>query len=481
MRNPRRARHPSLAARLAGWYAVSAFLLVAASAFVQYRSLAASLAEEDDADLLLELRTASQSAGDRQTTRQGDQAENRDNRFLVRLFDRACHPTQSLAPDAPPAVCASTTSHQAVVRDWRSPAGARWRIAQMPLADGTGGWVEVLLDRSNDEGVLRDYREELVVVLAVALALAAALGYGLARHGLRPLQSLARRVRAIDERSLGQSLRTTDDSEHQPAEVEALVASFDDMRQRLERAFAALTQYAGELAHELRTPIHVLRQQAEVALRRVRTPEEYREVLASTLEELDRMRRMVDDILFLARAEDPRAAVDRVLIQLDREIGDVIDFLSADAIERHVALSVDAACTLELLADRMLVRRALVNVISNALRHTPAGGHIHIVTRLDAGNATVAVTDNGAGIPAALQPRIFDRYVRDDDSRLRDPTGAGLGLAIVRSIMSLHGGTASASSSPGTGTCITLRFPLDPMNAASVTGRPVGAAILSKL
>lgn len=447
----------SLATRLAIWYALSAFLLVTGAGLIQYRSLVKSLAEEDDQELLERLHAVVRSGAAGRAVSPQDPAA----RMIVRVLDASCDPitAPAHAADVPPPACIAAAVGRDTIRDWRSPSGQRWKIAVTRTAQAPAEWIEVLLDRSTDDRVLAAYVDELLLVLGASLALATALGYGLARRGLRPLNVFARRVAQIDARSLDRRLTSANGDGAYPQEVRGLAASLDDMLGRLERAFSALSEFSSELAHELRTPIHVLRQQAEVALQRTRTAEEYRDVLGANLEELDRMRRMVDDILFLARSEDPRAVIERAPLRLADEVRDVIDFLSADAADRRIGVRSTVADSVELRADRMLLRRALVNVISNALHHTPRDGQVTVSSRDDAGRIAIDVSDSGAGIPSELLPRVFDRHVRGPESIARHPRGAGLGLAIVRAIVTLHEGTATATSSPGNGTTITLFFP----------------------
>lgn len=445
----------SLAARLAAWYAVAAFLLVAGAALAQYRSLVTGLSEEDNQELIERLHATMRDGPEQLPALSHDPRE----RMTVRLLDQSCRPIAQISLDLPPPSCVSSGGEGETIRNLRSASGVHWKIAVAYIGRPWATWVEVLLDRSTDDRVMSAYVDELLVVLGASLLVAAALGYGIARRGLRPLRLFAQRVTEIDARSLGQRLLKDDDELAYPQEVQALVTSLDRMLDRLERAFRALTELSGDLAHELRTPIHVLRQHGEVALQRRRSAEEYQDVLGANLEELDRMRRMVDDILFLARAEDPRAVIQRVSLCLSDEAAAVIEFLSADATDRGVFLSSDVPTSLELFADRMLLRRALVNVLGNALRHTPAGGRVTVSACTDGDNVAVEVCDTGVGIPAELLPRVFDRHTRGPDSSARDAGGAGLGLAIVRGIMALHGGTAEAMSPLGEGTKITLMFP----------------------
>ncbi len=456
-------RRWSLAARLTAYFALTAFVLLAGAAYLQYRTLVASLAAEDDQLLREWLAVAGDVRAGLARTPRGREPRGP----LVRTLSAQCEPTGgpiTTTATEPPPQCDRSAGELPRFRTWHAPDGDEWRVVSVQTETG---WIEALLDRESDAAVLRAYRRELVLVLGGALLAAAGLGFAVARRGLRPLARLAGRVATIEARSLGQRLAVGDE----PAEIRTLVSSFDDMLARLDRAFRALTEFSAELAHEFRTPIHVLRQQAEVALQRARTPEEYRELLASSLEELERMRRMVDDILFLARAEDPRAVIQRTGLSVADEIGDVADFLQADAAERGIALVCDVPAGLELVGDRMLVRRALVNVVSNALRHTPTGGRIELRARaaggVEDGTLLIEVCDTGCGVAAELLPHVFDRHVRGADAGTRHPGGAGLGLAVVRGIMELHGGTVALSSRPGEGARVTLSFPGDSRRSAS--------------
>ena len=455
-----RRSHASLATRLTLWYTSAAFLLVAVAGLIQYRSLRASLAKEDDRELIERLNAVVRASADERRA----QADAPRGPMVVRLFGADCRPASVALEAYPPPQCDQRQAGQLSLRGWRSADGPSWRIASTYIAKPSPAWIEVILNRSTDDEVLRAYREELVLVLASALLVAIALGHVIARRGLRPLTQLAGRVSEISVGSLDRRLASDAPQQPQPAEIDALIVSFDAMLERLERAFRALSEFASDLAHELRTPIHIVQQQAEVALQRARAPEEYREVLGSALEELDRMRRMVDDILFLARAEDPRSGIERIPLNIADEVAAVIAFLSATASEYELILTSSVPPALGLSADRMLMRRALVNVLSNAIRHTPPGGRIEVAACRNRTTTTVELRDTGEGIPPELLPRVFDRHIRGRTSGRHRPTGAGLGLAIVRSIMARHGGTVSAANEPEGGARVTLVFPDPPID-----------------
>jgi two-component system heavy metal sensor histidine kinase CusS len=243
-----------------------------------------------------------------------------------------------------------------------------------------------------------------------------------------------------------------------PSELIALAAGFDQMLARLEESFDRLSRFSADLAHELRTPIQNLRGGAEVALTRTRTAEEYREVIELSVEEYQRLSSMIDSLLFLARSENAETRLNRDKFQIGPEVDKILDFYDAAAREREIDLTRFGDG--ELHADPMLFRRAISNLISNALQHVPTAGRIRVlvVTELDH-EVQIAVQDNGCGIGPEHLPRIFDRFYRVDAARSSSSASTGLGLAIVKSIMELHGGSVRAESELGAGTKMTLTFP----------------------
>jgi len=234
-----------------------------------------------------------------------------------------------------------------------------------------------------------------------------------------------------------------------------LTIALDAMLARLEESFARLTEFSANLAHELRTPINNLRGEAEVALSRARSEEEYRHIIESSIEEYERLSRMVGDILFLARP-DQGLLLDR--IEVRAEIETLAEYYRNVADEQQIAITIQGTGSVS--AEPHLFQRAVGNIISNALYYTPSGGHIGVtIEAAQDGWLEIRIKDDGIGIPAPDLPLIFDRFYRSAQARLRHNQGSGLGLAIVRSIMLLHGGSVGISSDPGQGTVVTLRFP----------------------
>lgn len=314
--------------------------------------------------------------------------------------------------------------------------------------------VQMALDVSPGDLLLADYRLKLLAVLILGLAFAAVAGVWVARKGMRPLVSITKAAQHVTASQLHDRITGS----QWPAELADLAAAFDAMLNRLEDSFKRLSDFSADLAHALRSPINNLRGEAEVSLGRTRTPEKYQQTLASALEEYERLSRMIDDLLFLARADNPNAAVKQVQFDARKEIDAVQEFYEALAEEHGVEVTCEGTGCVT--GDPMLFRRAVSNLLANALRHTHARGHVRIQLHpLDTQGMEVTVRDSGLGIAPEHLSKIFDRFYRIGDSSSLVPGGTGLGLAIVQSIMRLHGGTACVQSTLGQGTAVTLKFP----------------------
>ena len=340
-----------------------------------------------------------------------------------------------------------------VVRDERV-----WRVllSEASLGDEPRTPVAVVVgvDVTEREDFARRYRSRLAIAAVVAVAAAALVGLPLVRTALAPLNLMARRAGAISAARLGERLP----EDGVPPELQGLSAAFNQTLEHLEDSFRRLSQFSSDLAHDLRTPIGNLMGEAQVALRRARTAEEYQAVLASAVEEYERLNRMIEDMLFLARADNAQAALHRAALEVGAEVDRVAEYYEGLLAERGVALKLQGKAAL--WADPDLLRRALSNLVSNAIVHTPAGGEIEVALAQDEdGSVRIEVSNPGPGIPAQALPHVFDRFFRVDAARGGSENGSGLGLAIVQSIMRLHGGSATAYSVPGECTTFVLDFP----------------------
>ena len=314
--------------------------------------------------------------------------------------------------------------------------------------------LQIALDTTYDDALLRNYRRILIVVSLVALVIFAAVVAWIARHNLRPLLTITRMAQRITAQRLNERIAPSG----WPRDLAVLALAFDAMLDRLKDSVERLRQFSADLAHELRTPIQNLMLETEVTLARVRTPSEYQEGLTHSLEELRRLAFMVDDLLFLARAESPQRDVNWQALDAREALEKAWDFFDAAAEDQGVAVVYQASGAID--AEPQLLHRALTNLLSNALRYTPAGGAITLAAETDASGACVIrVSDTGCGIAPEHLPRLFDRFYQVDPDRPRSAGGMGLGLSIVRSIMDLHGGRVGVQSVLTRGTTFTLYFP----------------------
>jgi two-component system heavy metal sensor histidine kinase CusS len=335
--------------------------------------------------------------------------------------------------------------------DYHTAAG-RWFRA---LSRRAGGRIyEVSYERTRELELLGRYRRYMAFVLAPALAASAVAGIVIARRGLRPVGEIAATARRIGPERLGE--RIADDG--LPAELGDLARTFNVMLDRLQDSFSRLERFSGDIAHELRTPVHAIRNVAEVALETSRTREEDREALAACLDSAEHLSRLIERLLFLARADDPRTVLELESFDLASELAAVRDFYAPAAEEAGIELAVTAPPILACRLDRTLFQRALGNLLTNALTHTPAGGRVIVSACSGPGGLVVSVSDNGIGIAPEHLPRLFDRFYQPDPAR-SSGQGVGLGLAIVKSIVELHGGRVSVASRPGAGCAVTLVFP----------------------
>jgi two-component system, OmpR family, heavy metal sensor histidine kinase CusS len=227
---------------------------------------------------------------------------------------------------------------------------------------------------------------------------------------------------------------------------------------RLQDSFARLERFSADIAHELRTPVHSLRNVAEIALQGHGSQVEDREALSTCLESADRLAGLIERLLFLAQADDPRKELARDEVDVIDELDAVCAFCEPLAVEAGVQLVVEASGPIRFDLERALFRRAVGNLITNALAHTPVSGRVTVSAREESGRLAVSVADTGLGIAAEHLPHLFDRFYRVDAARTAGD-GVGLGLAIVRSIAEMHGGHATAESRPSEGTVVTLSLP----------------------
>jgi two-component system heavy metal sensor histidine kinase CusS len=324
-------------------------------------------------------------------------------------------------------------------------------VAMNQESGGQTYTLQVAQDRSSDERVQREFAVLFMIVLGSSVVASVLIAITVSKHGLRPLREMTESVARVGPTHLKERLAPTD----WPRELQPLASAFDEMLKRLDDSFTRLSQFSADLAHELRTPIANIMGEAQVALTRNRTAAEYREIIESATAECERLSRIVDNLLFVARVDAAREPIERKRFDARAAAHKIAAFYEAIAEDRHITISCIGDG--EIYADADLFERALANLLDNALRFTPENGSIQIALSKDDTQFQVAVSDNGRGIGPEHLPRVFDRFYRAESSRGSD--GAGLGLALVKSIVDLHGGSASIHSEMGHGTTVTLTFP----------------------
>jgi heavy metal sensor kinase len=305
------------------------------------------------------------------------------------------------------------------------------------------------------EQALAGLKRALTLAIPLTLLVAGAGGLFLARRVLRPVQHIADTARNIGETDLSRriAVNTRD-------ELGQLAATLNQMIERLEKAFNRQREFTGDASHELRTPLAVIQAESTLALQRARSVKEYQASLASIAEEADHMGRIIDQLLALARADsgsDQASFQELDLNEPVREVAADMDILSRD---RSLQLELLLGDPVLVRGDHGLLRQLLLNLVGNAMRYTPPGGKISIVTAAVNGRARLAVSDTGQGIPAEHLPHIFDRFYRADKARSRSEGGSGLGLAICKQVAELHGGEIEVESRVGQGSTFTFSLPL---------------------
>jgi two-component system heavy metal sensor histidine kinase CusS len=322
------------------------------------------------------------------------------------------------------------------------------------IKDGTRIPVLLSMDDAHNQALLNAYLRSTLMALPLLLIFIGLSAWAAVQRGLTPLREFRKVAAMVSTQDLGHRLSVLD----MPQELSELARGINFMLDRLDNGVQQLSQFSDDLAHELRSPINNLMGKAQVTLSRERTTEEYKNVLVSCTEELERVARIVSDMLFLAQASNPAALTSFESVALEEEAEKVAELFSLSAQDKRISLSVTGDSA-RVRGDRLMIQRAISNLLSNALRHCPAGQTVSLHIEQEATEVSLRVSNPGAGIEAQHLPHLFDRFYRVDSSRSRSQGSTGLGLAIVRSIMSLHQGVAEAKSLPGTVTVFRLGFP----------------------
>jgi two-component system, OmpR family, heavy metal sensor histidine kinase CusS len=476
----------TLAFRLTAGYALAGLLLIFLATASLYLFLVSELEKSTDlflADKVHVLRTMlRERPGDWDALREEvelESAARRYEQFYVRLLNEQGTPlliTPGMADQLDLAQLASQirSGPDRTIR-MKGREGQAFRVTSASAPVGSPATqtdtIQIAVDITQKEALLSRYRFWFWAILFATSVIFPLVGYQVAQHGIRPVEEMATTARHISSTNLRERILP----EGYPSELASLASTFNQMLDRLEESFERISRFSADIAHDLRTPVNNIRGEAEVALARARSADEYRDVVESSLEEAVRLSDLISDLLFLARAESPLTHLRRERVDVEELLGGVREYYEASAADAGVSLTTKAAAEPVIAElDRTLLQRAVGNLVSNALAHTPPGGEVALRTSIDFSNTDfsnvdfsnkdfpairIEVSDTGAGIPAEALPRVFDRFFRVDSSRSQTSGGTGLGLAIVQSIALLHGGKVEISSQLGQGTRVTLRMP----------------------
>jgi two-component system heavy metal sensor histidine kinase CusS len=452
--------------QLGALFAAIAVVVFAAVGTYLYQALARQLMERDDADLIDRIafirhlldETATVTDIKKNPHRFLDAVdihggyvlaiETMDGQGLLRNVDKPgfAVPGQAVAKERIP------TAEDVIGEKNAAGNGLRILAALGRAVDGSA--VRIILARTAyDRSVLlAAYRMKVVTAVTAGTFLAALLGFLFVKRGLRQVWQLADQARSVTANNLAARL----DATAAPNELLVLADAFNAVLDRLQISFEHLSQFSADLAHDMRTPLNNLMVQTQVALSQPRPNDEYQNLLSSNHEEFERLARMVESMLFLARADHEEILLSTEPLDAKKALEQIAEYFEAPAAEAGIGIEVAAGGVV--LADLHLLRRAVNNLVANAVRYTPRGGAIRLEAAAEPAGMRIAVINPGIGISAADLPRLFDRFYRADGSRSSASRSAGLGLAIVRSIMTLHRGRVSASSEAGQ-TRFELFFP----------------------
>jgi len=339
---------------------------------------------------------------------------------------------------------------------YRSPRFREAPDVRLRAEAATVDGKKVLIRAARSDAPIRAELNELLAVLLLGLPLgvgvAAGGGYLLARRALRPVGRMAERAETITADRLSERLPVANPSD----EMGRLATVFNATLARLEESFEQLRRFTADASHELRTPLAALKAVGEVGLREASGPGAYRDVIGSMLEEVDRLARLVDNLLTLSRADAGRMPLDREPVDLVGLASEVRQLLSVLADEKGQMIRVEESGPCVASADRAILRQAVVNLLDNAIRYSPEGSEIRISVERSRNGPSLGVTDEGPGIGPEHLPRIFDRFYRVDPARTRDGGGAGLGLAIARWAAQACGGSIDVRSEVGRGSTFRI-------------------------
>ena len=332
-----------------------------------------------------------------------------------------------------------------------------FRVLSTRLADEKFDYViQIGTGMKSMRNTLGNFSENMLTAIPIALVLGTIGGWLLARRSLAPISYITEATQKITATNLGERLR----SRHSDDELDHLIATINAMISRLEDSFKRMNQLTADVSHELRTPISAMRGEAELLLSKPRPQGAYRKALATYIEQLDFLTRMIDDLILLSKFDSNEARLTMIPIKLDRLLINLGDLFKVLAEQKGVELTVGIIERLDIVGDQTRLQQLFTNLIDNAIKFTPSGGHIDIALQKDKGFAKASIKDTGIGIPALEFEHIFDRFYQVDKSRDKGSKGVGLGLSICQWIVKAHHGKIELESAVGEGSRFIVSLPL---------------------
>lgn len=459
-------RRRSFKVRLTLWYAAVICIVLAAFAFAVYEVVEHRLAAELDRQLridfdLVEAQLDTDDSGNIRWVVRGAHGEEgfarlfawfevwtADGRVLLRHWP--VRESEIRSPLPAPAGSSLRFYEVELERD------AHVRVMERPARlNGRSVVIRQFRDQSSMRQTLRQIIEVFVLTLPFAIALASLGGYWLAQRSLRPIAAMAAQAQRITSESL--SSRLPNPNPHD--EFGQLATIINRTLERLESSFSELKRFTADASHELRTPLTALRSVGEVALRQRADSAALRESIGSMLEEAQRLSELTESLLMLARMEGGHVPVSLQASNLGDLLQEVRENVAVLAADKQQSIDIVCEEPIELAADRVLLRQALLNIVHNAIRYSPEGAGIALRARRGDGEAVIEVVDAGPGIDLHHRARIFDRFYRVDPSRSRAAGGHGLGLAIAKWSVEKQGGTIELDSELGKGSTFRIKLP----------------------
>jgi len=454
--------------RLTLWYVALLALFLLGFSATLYFTLARSLEQQVDATLRL---NAEQIAGavnieqgqvnfQNSESDMTDAAGLREQGYLVRLIDASGGVADTNArfaalPVAPSALDAARRGQPSL--DTFVVNGHSFRVYTRPIVEGGQFYGELQVAQSLDSvsNTLRQLLLLLAAIVPLTLVFALAGGFWFARRALGPIDRITTAAQRMSAEDLSQrlGLNLPDD------EVGRLARTFDGMLARLDAAFLRERQFTADASHELRTPLTAMRGEIDVTLNRPRSAAEYRHVLEGLGGDVDRLTRLAEDLLTLARADAGRLSLQRETLDAAQLARAVAEQMRPLAESKNISLNVLADKALAVWADEDKLLRVLLNLVDNALKFTPANGRVTLAASRDGERVALVVSDTGAGISPQDLPHIFERFYRAYESHSSRAGGAGLGLAIAHSLVAAQGGTIEVKSVVGQGTTFVVKLP----------------------